>query len=143
MINVEGLTEINAKENDKMVEEKINQLKAELEELKEDSKVKKNRKPGKPSATRKYVLLEEPMKSWGKVPQQQAEIAKLLANNMALSIEYSEEEVFNILSENACQYPTLRDSVQDPTYVFRYYRGLKNDGERAGFVARGFVRVIG
>ena len=143
MINVEGLAEINVEKGGKMVEGRIEELKSELERLKKEDKVKKNQKPGKPDPNRKYVLLSETLKSWGRVPQQQADVAKLLSSSMAISIEYSEAGVFNILTENADQYQSLRDSIQDPTYIFRFYRGMKNDGKRAGFVARAFIRVIG
>ena len=39
-------------------------------------------------------------------------------------------------------YPSLFKSTQDVTYLFRYYRGLKNDGKHAGFIARDFLRMI-
>jgi hypothetical protein len=38
-------------------------------------------------------------------------------------------------------FKSITSSVQDPTYLLRYYRGLKNDGKHAGFVARDFLRV--
>jgi len=142
MINVEGLAEINSRKDDTMVEEKINQLKEKIEELK-GGNVKKNQVPGKPQVGRKYVLLSKSLSSWGRVPQQQADLAKVLSNNMEVGKEYSEAEVFDVLQEQAVLYPSVERSVQDPTYLFRYYRGLKNDGKRAGFVARNFIRVIG
>jgi len=104
--------------------------------------VKKNQKPGKANASRKYVLLDKELKSWGKVPQQQADIAKLLGANMEVGKEYTESEVFDMLMEKSAEYNSLLSSKQDPTYLFRYYRGLKNDGKHAGFIARGFLRMF-
>lgn len=118
-------------------------LEAELEAAKGDVKMKKNQKPGKAAAGRKYILLDKKLKSWGKVPQQEADIADLLGKNLEVGKEYEEAEVFNVLTAKASEYPSLVNSVQDPTYLFRYYRGLKNDGKRAGLVARNFVRMIG
>ena len=143
MINVEGLVEINQQNGDKMLEEKIAQLQEKLAKLEGGDSVKKNQKPGKPQAGRKYVLLSRELKSWGKVPQQQADIAKLLGQLLTVGQEYTEAEVFATLEDYRCEFPSLANSVQDPTYLFRYYRGLKNDGKHAGFVARDFIRVIG
>jgi hypothetical protein len=102
--------------------------------------VKKNQRPGKADPTRKYVLLAKSMQSWGKVPQQQADVAAILSKGMELNREYAEPEVFAMLVDGSGEYPSLCKSKQDPTYVFRYYRGLKNDGVRAGFVARNFIK---
>ena len=125
----------------------IAELTKQLEELKGGSKVtndgvKKNQKPGKANASRKYVLLDKELKSWGKVPQQQADIAKLLGVNMEVGKEYTEAEVFDMLMEKSAEYASLRNSKQDPTYLFRSYRGLKNDGKHAGLIARNFLRMV-
>ena len=125
----------------------IAELTKQLEELKGGSKVtndgvKKNQKPGKANASRKYVLLDKELKSWGKVPQQQADIAKLLGVNMEVGSEWTEEELFDLVATGAKEYASLRNSTQDPTYLFRYYRGLKNDGKYAGFIARNFLRMV-
>lgn len=104
--------------------------------------VKKNQKPGKANASRKYVLLDKELKSWGKVPQQQADIAKLLGTNMEIGKEYTEAEVFDMLMEKSAEYTSLRNSTQDPTYLFRYYRGLKNGLKYAGLIARNFLRMV-
>lgn len=106
-------------------------------------KVAKNHKPGKPSAGRKYVLLDKVLKNWGKVPQQQADIAKILADNFEVGKEYGEAEVFDVLMDKSSEFVSLANSRQDPTYLFRYYRGLGNNGKHAGLVARDFLRVIG
>jgi hypothetical protein len=47
-----------------------------------------------------------------------------------------------MLMEKSAEYNSLLDSKQDPTYLFRYYRGLKNNGKHAGFVARNFLRMV-
>jgi hypothetical protein len=120
------------------------ELTAQLEELKtKGAKVQKNHVAGKPAAGRKYVLLAKEMKMFGKVPRQQAELAHILATNLEVLKEYSEDEVFNLVTTKAPGYPSIARSVQDPTYLFKYYRNLKNDGKHAGFVARNFLRVIG
>lgn len=142
-----------------MREEKINEavydqiaaLKAELAALRGDSEVKevtkvdsnlkKNQKPGKASSSRKYVV-SGPMKTCGKVPQQQADLAAILVANMEVGKEYTEQEVFNFLIDGSGDYPSLFKSTQDVTYLFRYYHGLKNDGKHAGFIARDFLRMI-
>jgi hypothetical protein len=139
MINVAGLEVVN--------ENRIEELKKQLADLMKEEvpmeKAKKNQKPGKPQAGRKYVLLTNTLKSWGNVPDQQRDLAKVLANNLEVGKEYTEAEVFDVVNEQAPLYPSIAESVQDPTYIFRYYRGLKNDGKHAGFVGRDFFRVIG
>ena len=101
----------------------------------------KNHVAGKLS-NKKYILLTKTLASWGKVPRQQADLAAILAGNMEVGKEYSEEQVWQILDSNYRQYPSLANSKQHVTYLCRYYRGLKNDHKtHAGFVARGFLRV--
>jgi hypothetical protein len=124
----------------------IAELTKQLEELKGGSKVtndgvKKNQKPGKANASRKYVLLDKELKSWGKVPQQQADIAAIMSESMDVGSEWTEEELFDLITTSAKEYASLRNSKQDPTYLFRYYRGLKNDGKHAGLIARNFLRM--
>jgi hypothetical protein len=138
-------------EEEKVLAE-VARLQAELEALKKGdaptitkkeggSNVKKNQKPGKANASRKYVLLDKELKSWGKVPQQQADIAAIMSESMDVGSEWTEEELFDLIVTGAKDYASLRNSKQDPTYLFRYYRGLKNDGKHAGFIARGFLRM--
>jgi hypothetical protein len=123
---------------------KVAEKKVQSEKKEAIVKVAKNHKPGKPSAGRKYVLLDKVLKNWGKVPQQQADIAKVLSDNLEVGKEYTEGEVFDVLIEKTADVPSIAGSKQDPTYLFRYYRGLGNtDGKHAGFVARDFIRVIG
>lgn len=109
-------------------------------EVKEKSNVKKNQKPGKADPNRKYTRIGE-LKTWGKVPQQQADLAAIMAESMDVDAEWTEEELFDLVATSAKEYASLRNSKQDPTYLFRYYRGLKNDGKHAGFIARGFLRM--
>jgi hypothetical protein len=110
-------------------------------EVKEKSNVKKNQKPGKADPNRKYVRVGE-FKTFGKVPQQQADLAAIMVESMDVDAEWTEEELFDLVTTSAKEYASLRNSKQDPTYLFRYYRGLKNDGVHAGFIARGFLRMV-
>jgi hypothetical protein len=123
----------------------IQKLTDELNELKGTNvtKVKKNQRPGKAAAGRKYVLLSATLNKWGKVPQQQADIADLLTKNFKIGEEVTEDALFTALVDNAGDYASIYSSKQDPTYLFRYYRGLKNDGKHAGFIARNFIKQIG
>jgi len=110
-------------------------------EVKEKSNVKKNQKPGKADPNRKYTRIGE-FKTFGKVPQQQADLAAIMVESMDVDAEWTEEELFDLITSSAKEYASLRNSKQDPTYLFRYYRGLKNDGVHAGFIARGFLRMV-
>lgn len=125
----------------------IQVLTNELNELKGTNVVKttakKNQRPGKAAAGRKYVLLSNTLSAWGKVPQQQADIAKLLAKSFKVGVEVAEDELFTALVDGSGEYNSLYTSKQDPTYLFRYYRGLKNDGKHAGLIARNFIKQIG
>ena len=116
-------------------------LQAEVAAL--EAKPAKNHQPSKPSATRKYVLLTKVLPSWGKVPQQQADIAKIIASNFELDVEVPEAEVFAKVTLHAGDFPSLANSKQHPTYLFRYYRGLKKDAKHGGFVAREFLKQVG
>ncbi len=147
MINVSGVPQIAvAKEVTKEeLMEQIMQLKSQLETVKEKKEiVKKNHKMSKASATRKYVLLTKSLANWGVIPQQQSDIATLLTRRFTPGQEYSEQEVFDALVDDSGEYKSLYTSKQDPTYLFRYYRGLDmKDGKHAGFIKRGFLKVIG
>lgn len=123
----------------------IEAMSAELKALKSTSPVtgeKKNQKPGKPTAGRKYVLLSKKMADWGKVPQQQRDLADIISKKLDVDEEISEVELFAHISTEYVNYPSLANSTQDPTYLFRYYRGLKNDQKHAGFVGREFIQQI-
>lgn len=154
MVNTNGLTKVTESmeqerkdEVDNAMIQKIQQLQEELAALKkgkEQNNVPKNHRMGKADPNRKYVLLSETMNMAGKVPQQQMDIATLLAGNMAVGLEYTEQEVFDLLVDQAGMFESLYGSKQDPTYLFRYYRGLdKKDGKHLGFIKRGFIRQIG
>ena len=120
--------------------QELKELQRRLSALKNPPK--KNQRPGKPTTGRKYVLLSDKLANWGKVPQQQQDLAAILTGALKVGQEYSEAEVFDALVDGAGEYKSIANAVQDPTYLFRYYRGLKNDGKRAGFVARNFIRQI-
>lgn len=142
MVNVEGLKEVNEREVNGQLSAKLVELKAQLEALttkKGGNEVAKNKRAVNPDPSRKYVLLSKTLESWGRVPQQQRDIATLLSQLMTVNQEYTEAEVFAAITDYACEFDSLRKSVQHPTYLFTYYRGLKNDGKHAGFVARNFL----
>lgn len=159
MISVNGLSQIKAllETKEVIVEEKktmtmedlalqIMQLQQDLADAKAKKEVPvtngvaKNHKAGKADPNRKYVLLTQQLNKWGKVPQQQLDLASILSANMVVGKEYSEQEVFNMVVDGAGDYKSIYSSKQDPTYLFRYYRGLKRDATHAGFVARNFLK---
>lgn len=146
MINVEGLKEVQEKEVNAQLLAKMAELQqrlAQLTMMNQEGGVAKNKRPVNPDPGRKYVLLSKTLESWGRVPQQQRDIAMLLSQLMTVNQEYTEAEVFAAVTDYACEFDSIRKSVQHPTYLFAYYRGLKNDGKHAGFVARNFLRQIG
>jgi hypothetical protein len=104
-------------------------------------KVQKNHKPVKPQDGRTYELLSASLKTWGKVPQQQLDLAKLVVLCFGTKDTVTEAELFAFLTLHAGGYESIRKSVQHVTYLFAYYRGLRNDGKHAGFIARNFLRV--
>lgn len=125
---------------------KIADLEKQLAEVREpatNGKVPKNKVAGKPDPNRKYVLLEKNLASWGRVPQQQADLAAILSQHMELGVEYPEAAIFDLVTDQAAEFDSIAGSRQHPTYLLRYYRGLKNDQKHCGFVGRGFLRVIG
>ena len=143
--------EVNVEEDEYAAMARLGRIAARMQELEElqrrltelKNPAKKNHKPGKPAAGRKYVLLTNKLADWGKVPQQQRDLAAILAGAMKVGQEYSEAEVFDAVIDGAGDYQSIGNAVQDPTYLFRYYRGLKNDGKHAGFIARNFIRQVG
>lgn len=129
-------TELQAQPvSNEVILEQLKQLQQKLASL---STTKSRQSKADPS--RKYVLLSEKLNSWGKIPQQQADLATILSSSMEVGKEYTEPEVFAILNEHKEQFPSLAKSRQTVEYLFRYYRGLKLDGPHAGFVAREFIR---
>ncbi len=121
------------------LEAEFKKLQAELAELK-TKPVSKNHKAGIPKNT-SYERLG-PLSMAGKVPQQQRDIATILEGKMLLGEKFTEAEVFAMLNEGMDAYPSLKNSKQDVTYLFRYYRGLKADAPHAGFIARDFLRAV-
>lgn len=119
-------------------------LQQELAELRAQQQVLVNtpRVPvTRASTTKKYVLLTDKLAVWGKVPQQQADIADILANTFEVGTPFTEDELIAALNREKDQYPALATSRQDMKYVFSYYRGLGNrDGKHAGYIARDFMR---
>ena len=105
---------------------------------------KKNHRAVKPQAGRKYVLLSKSLADWGKVPQQQKDLATILADAFAPNVEVEEAEVFAKVTEGAAKYPSLAGSVQHPTYLLAYYRGFdKKDSQYGSFIKRNFLQVKG
>lgn len=125
----------------------VKELSDQIAELKGKSGavsgIAKNHKPGVANVGRKYVLMSKSLNSWGKVPQQQKDLADILVKNLEVNVEYTEAQVFNTIVDQCGEYPSLYNSKQDPTYLFKYYRGLANKDNHAGFIARDFIRVIG
>ena len=104
--------------------------------------IPKNHRPVTPDPNRRYVRLG-PLATWGKIPQQQKDLADMLTESMDIGKEWTEEEVFTLLEENVAEKDSLAKSCQSVSYLFCYYRGLKNDSKHAGFISRGFLRQIG
>jgi hypothetical protein len=104
--------------------------------------VPKGHLPSKPHAGRTYTRLGTKLLGGLCIPQQQADLATILIQGMELGVPYSEEYVFGYITEHAREYASLR-GVQDPCYVFRYYRGLVKAPKHYGFIARKFLRQIG
>jgi hypothetical protein len=114
---------------------------AEIESLKAERSAPKNQVVGK-TGTGKYVLVTKLFPTWGNTPQQQKDLAAILTSFMEVGKEYTETEVFAQLESEYVKYSSLASAKQHVTYLFRYYRGLKNDGKYAGFIARDFIRHI-
>ena len=142
-------------EETKMLMEALQAMREELVALKEaktavttpmearvNDGLKKNQKPGKAHAGRRYVRLSAKLADWGTIPQQQADIADILCKNMKVDVEYTEQEVYDWLIDGAGDYVSLYTSKQDPTYLFRYYRGLRALKNHAGYIFRNFLRQI-
>ena len=137
------------------IQSQLRQVLAELEAIKsarlcEDrqaetpvvaTNVAKPRGAGKPDPNRKYVLLSKTLNMFGRVPRQQEELGRLISANFEVGQQIPETELFATIEANAGQYHSLASSRQEPTYLFRYYRGLdKKNGKHLGFVQRGFLK---
>ena len=101
----------------------------------------KNHVDSKPGTSR-YKLLSKSLASWGKVPAQQAAIADILAKHFEPGVEVPESDLFAKLVECRDNYPSLKQSKQSVTYLFRYYRGLKHEGNHCGFIGRNFLQKV-
>lgn len=109
-----------------------------------DDELKKGARPVKPKEGRTYQLLLEELPLWGKVPQQQRDLAAILLDHMAVGELYSEAEVFGFLTEDAANYTSLRTSKMHVTYLFAYYRAFsKKDTVHGSFFKRNFLRMNG
>lgn len=122
-----------------MLLEEVKRLAAEVEKLRTQPK---NQRVGKANDKNHYKLLSKEMQLWGNVPNQQRDIALILAERMELGKEYTETEVFSFLVDGAGEYPSITRSVQDVTYLFRYYRGIKTDAKYGSFVGRKFLQTV-
>jgi hypothetical protein len=97
----------------------------------------------KPDPSRRYVLLTKELAMFGKVPRQQEELGKLISANFEVGVPVPEPRLFEVIQEQAPRYTSLANSVQSPTHLFRYYRGLdKKNGRHLGFIQRGFLRAV-
>ena len=120
----------------------IEAMKASQAAPKETAEGKKNHRAVKAQPGRKYILLAKSLAEWGKVPQQQRDLASILASEFAVGVEVEESEVFAKVTARAAEYPSLANGVQHPTYVLAYYRSYdKKDGKHAGFIRRNFLQV--
>ena len=105
-----------------------------------EPKLPRNKVPLKPTS-KKYVLLSDTLKSWGKVPRQQADLADIIARSFEVGVPTPESDILEAVEMLSKQYPSLANSVQHPHYLFKYYLGLKDSGKHAGFIARDFMEV--
>lgn len=110
--------------------ELVQSLQARIAEL---EKAPKNKVESKPATGKVYERLGEFV---GKAPQQQRDLADIIAKNFPIGKPFSETELYAALELHQGEYYKLATSVQHVTYLFRYYRGIK-DG---GFIARGFLK---
>ena len=129
----------------------LEELKAKLAELQgnksnagtaPDANVPKNHREVKADPNRKYFLLSKKLAAWGRVPAQQAALAEIVSAAFEVGEPVGEVELFAELVASRAKYPCLCGK-QSVTYLWCYYRGLKNDSKHAGFIARNFIRVVG
>jgi hypothetical protein len=95
----------------------------------------------KSDPNKKYVLLSKTLPSFGRVPLQQANLAEIIGSKFEVGAEIPEPDLFAVLRAEAGRFPSLAQSKQDVEYLFRYYRGLKNNGKQCGFLGRNFLQV--
>lgn len=103
--------------------------------------VPKNHRPPARMSGASYVLLTKEMQDWGRVPQQQADMASIIASRFEVGVPFKEWDLFQALEEDKHLYPSLEHSCQDVSYLFRYYRGLScKRSSHAGYLMRNFIR---
>jgi hypothetical protein len=144
--NQETETEVTDIEHPKStdVAAMIEALEARIRELEASTKTTPPVNPQSPAvkvSTNMYILQSKELNSWGKIPQQQRDLADIMVKVMEVGKPMSEKDLFDKIVELGAEYPSIATSKQDPTYLFRYYRGLKSKGNHAGFIARDFIKV--
>jgi hypothetical protein len=98
----------------------------------------------RPQAGRRYLCLVPHLPAWGKVPQQQADLAALFLEVAKQGESVSEEALFAHLIAGASRFESLRKSRQHPTYLWSYYRSFdKKDNKHGSFIKRGLFRQEG
>ena len=89
---------------------------------------------------RMYVRLGE-LACWGMIPQQQQDIAWIIANTFPIGVKFTEAELFDALRAGRGSYPSLLKSTRDVARIFAKFRSLPQDGMgHAGFIFRAFLR---
>ena len=101
--------------------------------------VPKNKQRQIPNPNVSYVLQTDVV-AWGKVPMQEYELAKMVAE-LPVGVEISEAELFAHNEDRFLDYQSLATSVQDVNYLFKYYLNIRA-GKVLGFVPRGFLTQI-
>lgn len=118
----------------------IQQLQKQITDLQAtNATVPKNHRPGRIDPSARYVRLG-PLSMAGKVPQQQFDLAQIIAKHFPVGEPFSQAQLYEVLAAERGNYRSLYTSVQNVTYLFRYYLGLRNNGKQAGFTARNFLR---
>jgi hypothetical protein len=103
--------------------------------------LKKGARPVRPQVGRTYELLTKVLADWGRVPQQQRDLADIVARSFEVGEPFSEAELFAALTAHAAEYPQLAKSTMHVTYLWAYYRSFdKKDGKHASFIRRNFIR---
>jgi hypothetical protein len=93
---------------------------------------------------RTYQRLSAALADWGKVPQQQADLAKLFAEACEVGKAVSEEALYAYLTSNGDRFESLRKSTMSATYLWSYYRSFsKKDQVHGSFIRRNYLRMNG
>lgn len=144
--NVNATAEVANTETKKSAEEvlmtMVLQLQKQIAELKvTNSAEPKNKRPGRVDPSTRYILLNGfSVLRNGKVPQQQLDLARIIGAKFNIGEVFTQAQLYQALNEGRSSHRSLYTSVQDVTYLFRYYFGLRDNGKQAGFVARNYMR---